>query len=80
MTFLILEDCPLTSSGSTARGGFVMDLEGCQPWSCTEYLAKERIKQRKLTVCERLRADLAEERPGVSVVLPAGICRGYLGG
>ena len=32
MTFLILGDCPPTSCGSTARGGFVMALEGCQPW------------------------------------------------
>ena len=80
MTFLILEDCPLTSCGSTARGGSVMALERCQPWSCTEYLTKVRIKQGKLTFCERLRADFAEERSGVSVVLPAGIFRGYLGG
>jgi hypothetical protein len=28
MTFLLLEDCPLISYGSTARGGFVMALEG----------------------------------------------------
>jgi hypothetical protein len=33
MTFLLLEHCPLISYGSTARGGFVMALEDCQPWS-----------------------------------------------
>jgi hypothetical protein len=58
----------------------VMTLEGCQSSSCTEYLTKVRIKQGKLTFAERLRADLAEKWPGVSVVLPAGICRGYLQG
>lgn len=38
------------------------------------------MKQGKLAFGETLRADLAEERPRVSVVLLAGICRGYVGG
>ncbi len=54
-------------------------LEGCQPWNCTEYLTKFRIKEVKLTLCECLGANLAEERPGASVILPAGFFRGYLG-
>jgi hypothetical protein len=80
MTFLILGDCPLTSYGSTARADFLMALEGCQLCSCAEPLTEFSIKQEKPTFGERLGADLAEERHGVSVVFPAGICRGDLDG
>jgi hypothetical protein len=45
MTFLLLEDCLLVSYGSTARGGSVMALKGCQPRSKTEWLTKVRAKQ-----------------------------------
>jgi hypothetical protein len=78
MIFLLLEDCPSIFYGSTAHGGFLMTLEDCQPWSKTEYLTKVTVKQGKLTFRERLRADLAVERLGVSVILLAGIYSGYL--
>lgn len=78
MTFLIQGDCPLTSCGSIARGGFVMALQCSQSWSCTGS-NKIGIKERRLAFCERLRADFADERPGVGVGLPARIFRGYLG-
>jgi hypothetical protein len=46
----------------------------------TEYLTKGRAKQGKRTFREGLGADLAAERLGVSVILLAGICSGYLRG
>jgi len=57
-----------------------MALEGCQPWSKTEYLTKVRAKQGMLTFREGLGADLAAERLGGSVILLAGSYSGYFQG
>lgn len=71
MIFLLLEYCPPIFYGSTARGDFVIDLEGLSA------LDRDGVPTEKLTFPEGLGADLAAEQLIVRVLF-VGVYSGHL--